>query len=267
MEFDWLHSGIPFHIPGNGGPQCIGFLPVTQRVVETLLHTSLSLILLYSAIKHLQPVTIKIVPPSLWRSALLASFSLVFGVEVGFKLASNQVVWLLNPCHVLTMIQLLLLLLPVTPTTAALYRLQLYWLTGPLLALIFPVTDSLLFNGEVKIYWIQHLLLLVAPLPLLSQSVEPTADWTWPVLAFSLYSLFHWLVLQPMSLLSGANLNNMMCPPVSAPELLSGPYYRNLGMLHQALLVPLVGKMYPLIVSYLSSLRGRHINLNNNKED
>ena len=35
------------HLPSR----CIGFLPVTQRVVETLLHSSLSLILLYSAIK------------------------------------------------------------------------------------------------------------------------------------------------------------------------------------------------------------------------
>ena len=81
-------------------------------------------------------------------------------------------------------------------------RLHIYWLTGPLLALLFPVTNTLELPLEWSIYWVQHLMLLLIPLYLTKLggqfSLEPLSDLAWPATAFSLYSLYHWIVLQPI---------------------------------------------------------------------
>ena len=63
--------------------------------------------------------------------------AVTFGLEVGFKLSTGQVLWLLNPCHVLTVVQLYRLASPspVTRLNNALFRLHVYWLTGEPLVL------------------------------------------------------------------------------------------------------------------------------------
>jgi len=41
------------------------------------------------------------------RKTLLAIVSLVFGMEVAYKFATKTVIFLLNPCHVITALQVL----------------------------------------------------------------------------------------------------------------------------------------------------------------
>ena len=38
------------------------------------------------------------------RMLLLVSLSFCFGIEVGYKFATKQLVWLLNPCHVTSLV-------------------------------------------------------------------------------------------------------------------------------------------------------------------
>ena len=52
----WLSGGVPFHIPGNGGPACVEFLSTGQRVVETMAFTLLSVLLFIWAFRSLSPV-------------------------------------------------------------------------------------------------------------------------------------------------------------------------------------------------------------------
>jgi len=244
----WLAGGVPFHIPGNGGPECVLFLTVGQRIMETMIFSLGSFLLFLWSYKSLSPVQ-NLEAHMLDRTGkktLLGLFGLVFGMEIGFKLATKQLIWLLNPCHMLSFLQLFLLVAPHNKASTYLFRLHIYWLTGPLLALLFPVTNSFDLPLEWSIYWVQHIMLLVIPLYLTRLggqfNLDPVSDLAWPVLAFSIYSLYHWLVLQPIGLMSQTNLNNMICPAISDP--FHGPYYRVVAMAHQTFLVPLVGKLY-----------------------
>ena len=50
-------------------------------------------------------------------------------------------------------------------------------------------------------------------------------------------------------LLTGVNLNNMLCPAASDP--FGNSYYRIIAMSYFVFLLPLVGKMYSVTVKYL----------------
>jgi len=135
-------------------------------------------------------------------------------------------------------------------------RIHIYWLTGPLLALLFPVTNTLELPLEWTIYWVQHILLLVNPLYLTRLggqfTLESSISSVWPLLSFSMYSIYHWLILQPIGLVTQANLNNMACPAISDP--FHGPYYRVVAMAHQSLLVPLVGTAYNCLTPWVLNI-------------
>lgn len=266
----WLSGGVPFHIPGNGGPACVEFLTTGQRVVETIFFTLISVLLFIWAYRSLSPVASidAHVLDRTGKKGLLGLFGLVFGMEIGFKLATRQLIWLLNPCHMLSFIQLFLIVSPNTKFSTYLFRLHIYWLTGPLLALLFPVTNSLDLPMEWTIYWVQHFLLLLIPIYLTRLggqfNLEPLSDLAWPAMALSAYSLYHWIILQPIGLLAQTNLNNMICPAISDP--FHGPYYRVLAMSHQTILVPLVGKLYNVLTNWVLNTLKLNIKLETSKK-
>jgi len=269
-EAGWLSGGVPFHIPGNGGPACVMFLSSQQRVGETIIFTLLSMLLFIWSYSSLSPIHTSqaTMADRTGKKTLLGLFGLVFGIEIGFKLATRQLIWLLNPCHMLSFLQIFLLVSPNTRASTLLFRLHIYWLTGPLLALLFPVTNTLDLPLEWSIYWVQHLMLLLIPLYLTRLggqfSLDASSDLAWPAMAFSIYALYHWVVLQPIGLLLQTNLNSMVCPAISDP--FHGPYYRVAAMSHQSIMVPLVGKLYAHLAQCILNMW----KLNNNeirKED
>lgn len=128
--------------------------------------------------------------PSWAKQALLITMTLTIGVELGFKFATRTVIYILNPCHITTMLQVRKppshnLKTPVTnpksqypqiyllacnkprKSTTALFRIQMMYLNGPLLAFIFPETDSRQLPLEAAVYWIQHALMVIIPIYLL----------------------------------------------------------------------------------------------------
>jgi len=268
-----LYGGIDFSVGGEGGPDCVDYLSPVQRLTETLVFGLFSLALVLHSWRKVCQVN-----NNNWgrlggggeyqvsRQCLLMILSLVFGLELGYKLATGQLLWLLNPCHVLTVVQMLLLVSPPSRLTSSLFRLHIYWLTGPVLAVLFPVTVTRHIAGEVTTYWVQHLLLLLVPGYLITTaqySVERTADTDWPLLSLSVFSSYHWLVLQPIGLLTGVNLNNMLCPAASDP--FASSYYRIIAMSYFVVLLPLVGKLYSLTANYLISIKGGNVVLKDAK--
>lgn len=111
---DWVYGGVDPKFEGNGGPECAAFLNPQQRTIETLIIVLVSLVEVGVALKKIgTSTTLGVVgkdPPkakedSLGKNLLLVALCLTFGVEVGFKFATKTVIYLLNPCHVITMVQ------------------------------------------------------------------------------------------------------------------------------------------------------------------
>lgn len=254
---DWTYAGVDYSIPGNGGQECVKFLSVFQRVAESLVATLLSIKFISNGYQQI------VIPDQLIKlnernsaskRILLILHCLVFGTELGFKLASRQMIWVLNPCHIITMVQIFLLAAPPSKFALAIFRLHMYMLSGAPLALLFPVINTRLLEFEKEIYYIQHILMLIVPVYLLRlggiYTCEDMNDLSWASVAIGIIFIYHFVPLQIIASLSQVNLNNMLCPAVSDP--FSGPMYRIFAIIHQAVSLPFMGKLLNWIGLQLS---------------
>ena len=103
---DVLFGGIRPEIPGHGGEECANFLPPKTMVLETLLSTVMMITVgIIGWYTYTMPQVFPKQANSRMKQFLLVLLCLVFGIEVGYKICSKQVLYLLNPCHVTTMIE------------------------------------------------------------------------------------------------------------------------------------------------------------------
>ena len=105
---EWLYSGVDFSMAGNGGPECARFLSTKQLIIETVVVTLYAIIFeLYYPWKR----SVFNYKPNLelherfGRKLLLAGLCLIWGIEIGYKLSTRQLIFILNPCHVITLLQ------------------------------------------------------------------------------------------------------------------------------------------------------------------
>ncbi|XP_052862491.1 uncharacterized protein LOC128269152 [Anopheles cruzii] len=183
--------------------------------------------------------------PSWGKQLLLVTMSLTLGVEIGFKFATRTVIYILNPCHITTVIQIYLLACnKPTKSSTVLFRIQMNYLNGPLLAFMFPETDSRQLALEESIYWIQHALMCIIPIYLLKTggvyNMEALNDFTWNVIGYAALIIYHFAVLQVVAIPAQVNLNHMLCPALKDP--FEGPNYRIWAVFHEALLCTLLCK-------------------------
>ncbi|XP_072900422.1 transmembrane protein 164-like isoform X2 [Hemitrygon akajei] len=175
---DTVYGGVDPNITGNGGPECAAFLSVRQRALESVIMIAVSLLQIVLAYQKIGDGfqehwnlsgSAQEHHETLGRNVLQAALCLTFGLEIGFKCASKTLIYLLNPCHVVTALQIFLLTCPPCQAVLILFRLHVHMLNGPLLALLFPVVNTRLLPFETEVYYIQHLLMYVVPFYLLNK--------------------------------------------------------------------------------------------------
>ncbi|KAJ8310312.1 hypothetical protein KUTeg_012177, partial [Tegillarca granosa] len=240
---DWAYTGVDFSLAGNGGDDCVDFLSIRQRIIESIFVVIISGVVLYRAVTRLT-LPEKLVPADrldhCGKRILLVVMCLTFGIELGFKFATQQMIYILNPCHLVTMLQIFCLAAPPSRLVTAVFRFHIHILTGAPIAILFPVINTRLLPFETEVYYIQHILMLVIPFYLMRiggvYTPEPYFDFTWAQLS--------------MTTVSKVNLNNMLCPAVSDPFY--GPWYRMCAIFHQTVLINTLGKFYVWLATKFS---------------
>ncbi|CAJ0609062.1 unnamed protein product [Cylicocyclus nassatus] len=244
-------GGVDSSIPGNGGEECMTYLPTWQLFLETLIIVPLTLRLIINTLPTLD-CSFSTRPKNDSRYGVLTVYSIIFGAELAFKMISRTGIFLLNPCHITTAMQLILLTMDANDRKACfLFRLHMFFMPGAFFALAFPILNTRLLPGEVFIYYAQHIAILLVPIYLmyLKGAFEPEKayDYTWAAFGLSCFLLYHFAVLQPMAMYSRVNLNNIMCPAISDP--FQSRAYRVIACAHQTLLIPIISKTYSAIAS------------------
>ena len=102
-----LYGGIrPDEVPGHGGAECAAYLSTKTKITETCITTVMMLIVLMYALKR---VSLPSKPPPeeehFWKGPLLALLSIVYGLQIGYKISSGQLLYMLNPCHLITVVE------------------------------------------------------------------------------------------------------------------------------------------------------------------
>ncbi|CAJ0583942.1 unnamed protein product, partial [Mesorhabditis spiculigera] len=250
-------AGVNHSIEGNGGPLCISFMPTWQRYLESLIFVPIASYIAYRLWPYLD-LNFTCDPRDASRSPVLTWYSLIFGAEIAYKLISKTGIFLLNPCHITTIMQLWLLASDgKSKRECFIYRLMIYFSTGAIFALAFPVLNSRELPGEVLIYYVQHIAIVLVPPYLLYHKgafeAEKVDDFVWPVFALCLFLLYHYVVLQFLGLYTGVNLNNTLCPAISDP--FRSRFYRMCAIGHQFLLVPILSKTHSFLGNIVASIQ------------
>ena len=130
-------------------------------------------------------------------------------------MARGALVYLLQPCHMLTLLSIASFLpLPNQNMLCGLASCMMY---NPLLALLFADTRSYASWPEVANYWFEHVLLFAAPFirasPLCAQQeILPVDQYSMMVIAALICGVWHFVVLTPVSILSECNINMVLVP-------------------------------------------------------
>ena len=103
---DVMYGGIRPEIPGHGGEECARYLSPGQMIGETLLTTAIMVVVGTFGWKTFTLPRVFPKHEDLASKRLLLTLTcLMFGIELGYKLVNRAALYLFNPCHVITIIE------------------------------------------------------------------------------------------------------------------------------------------------------------------
>lgn len=155
----------------------------------------------------------------------------IFLLHCSYKSSSKQLIFIMNPCHVLGLIQGYLLISPSGLTQRKIYTVLINTLFSPWIAIFFPVTVGLPGPYEVPMFWVEHFLCaLINPL-ILSLTHRYYTPATISVrnhlFAHTVFGVYQRFILLPLSHVTEANLNFTLCAAHTDPfvEFIGNNYY------------------------------------------
>ena len=126
--YSWMVAGVDINLAGNGGgPECAGYRSSERKVWESVVMLSLGLFLTVWSLRIIKKNLVKKEHsvnyfPSGWKQTWLVAFSLMFGIQIGYKFSTRQLVYLLSPCHMVTALQIYILASTPSVNTKTIYR-------------------------------------------------------------------------------------------------------------------------------------------------
>eukprot|EP00743_Colponemidia_sp_Colp-15_P002419 GILK01002623.1.p1 GENE.GILK01002623.1~~GILK01002623.1.p1 ORF type:complete len:316 (+),score=13.72 GILK01002623.1:69-950(+) len=205
----------------NGGPRCAESSSFMARLFEQILFVPFYTWLFIKLWRRKTPVSAsksaskKCCEPGWLDYLFFVMLAAVYGMQLRYKFTSGRMMFLLNPCHVITVVQMYLVLSNENHASRRVFKIMLYNLFCTWTAMIFPVTDSLDLFYEAEMYWIQHALIAIVPLYLLLSGrywSDELRDWSHFWLGHSFFGIWMFGVLATFSQLTWVNLNCTLCP-------------------------------------------------------
>jgi len=249
-----LYSGIYSETKediADGGPTCYNEMTVDFRVIIALIMVPAQYFFqryLVNRLKKQQQKngtsnTIELEPSKLER--FFGEFSLfMFAVQMCYKFPQGTGIFLLNPCHVVLLIEAYILLTKKTEKHNVIYANLVSLIFSPWCGIIFAQYGGMSGPYEVEMYWIEHFLsALINPLILIiggRYRDRQFFSFTYRLIGFAFFSLYHRLVLLPAALGSWANLDQTLC------HAETDPFYPTLGKWYY-----LFADLYLQIPSYI----------------
>jgi hypothetical protein len=110
-------KGIDWGLPGNGGPDCLTYLSAHRQIMEFFAGLFISLMAAFIGYRlHTQPSQIrishdvdKLKSMKKWSDTLCVLMSITYLLEIGYKVFTNQAVFIFSPCHCLCLVQMFIL--------------------------------------------------------------------------------------------------------------------------------------------------------------
>jgi len=210
------------------------FVPKEWHIRESLVASIYACLVIYyfangAAIKRFWSNTFKTTQPRHWSDyAILGVAIPSLALIVYHKYQKGRLWFLLQPCHVLQFILIVMCLLPPGNGIGAyVFNVFLHWLFGPFLGLVAADLACYQLKFELENWFLQHVLLLCAPLVFIATRRHPLiTDHRFFLHATTMKVLFHFSVIEAASLYSASNINFVLCPP-NAPLEALGKYYRS----------------------------------------
>ncbi|CAO3650062.1 unnamed protein product [Cunninghamella blakesleeana] len=154
-----------------------------------------------------------------------------FGITCTHKSFTQTLLFLMQPCHASALLLILVMMWPFKKhpfIPGLLLNTYYYTLWGAILALVFPDLRNHDMWGEIFNFFLEHSLVLILPIYLISNpryvTLPPSMDMA--LFSFFLYASYHSPILHFFSLWSGFNLNYTLVPPALGFLVKSGPWYR-----------------------------------------
>ncbi|KAK9701974.1 hypothetical protein K7432_011464 [Basidiobolus ranarum] len=231
-----ISSDMPLETDWSSGNAGSWFLSPRQHTIEFLAYTIVySLAAAYFYNRGFRYAKISVLSED--SSRTLGETLLLFGLILSFvlvsihKLVTDNVIFLLQPCHVSLLLLIIVLVYPKSRRFPhVLFNVYLNIMWGTIMALLFPDYRSFTVFLEVENFHLEHWIILLSPLYIFyTRKVavwRPSVSMT--LAAYCFYGIYNGTILLPLSLIYGQNVNYHLTPPVQLLPIF-GKYYR-LGM-------------------------------------